>query len=82
MDNCSKSLTAQSQAIAEKAEEGGTLTLLEGELYCECGARVGAHRKPWMDGPNGGPLWPTMHYPKKFSRKPANPSGKSGYYKR
>jgi hypothetical protein len=82
MDHCSKTLTAHSQALAEKAEESGTLFLLDGELYCECGARVGAHRRPQMDGPNGGRLWPTLHYPKKISRKPENPYDKSGYYKR
>lgn len=81
-DYCSKSLTAQSQAHAAKAEQDGTLR--EDELLdeCECGERVGARRRPWMDGPNGGPLVPTLHYPHKFPRKLVNPSGKPGYYKR
>jgi hypothetical protein len=76
-------LTAQSQARAEKAEQDGTLSMQEcDELLCECGERVGAIRKPWMGGPNGAPLVPTPHYPKKFPRKLVNPSGKPGYYKR
>ena len=82
-DYCSKPLTAQSQAQAEKAEQDGTLSMQEcDELLCECGERVGAVRKPWMGGPNGAPLVPTLHYPKKFPRKLVNPSGKPGYYKR
>lgn len=82
MDYCSKPLTAQSQARAEEAERAGTLDTLEGELLCECGERVGARHRPWMDGPNGGPLAPSLHHPKKIARKRVNPSGKSGYYKR
>jgi hypothetical protein len=81
-DYCSKSLTAQSQARAEKAEQESDLSMLEGELLCECGERVGARHRPWLDGPIGGPLAPTLHYPKKFPRKLVNPSGKPGYYKR
>jgi hypothetical protein len=81
-DYCSKPLTAQSQARAEKAEQDGSLSMLEGELFCECGERVGARHRPWMDGPMGGPLVPTLHYPQKFLRKLVNPSGKPGYYKR
>ena len=81
MDYCSKPLTAQSQERAEKAKQADTLSTLDGELLCECGEHVGARPRPWMDGPKGGALVPTLHYPKKFSRKPVNPSGKSGYYK-
>jgi 1,6-anhydro-N-acetylmuramate kinase len=81
MDYCSKPLTAQSQARAEQAKQTDTLFTLEGELLCECGEHVGARSTPWMYGPQGGPLAPTLHYPKKISRKPVNPSGKSGYYK-
>lgn len=82
-DYCSKPLTAESQAQAENAERNGTLSMQEcNELLCECGERVGAVRKPWMGGPNGAPLVPTLHYPKIFPRKLVNPSGKPGYYKR
>jgi hypothetical protein len=82
MDYCSKPLTAQSQARAEEAKHANTLSMLDGELLCECGEQVGARPRPWMDGPKGGPLVPTLHNPKKVSRKLVNPSGKSGYYKR
>lgn len=71
MDYCYKPLTSESQARAEKAEQDGTLDMLEGELRCECGAHVGALRKPWMDGPKGGPLHPTNHSPYKPPRPPA-----------
>lgn len=81
MEHCSKPLTSQSQALAEKAEKDDNLSQLDGELYCECRARVGAVRKPWLDGPNGGPLRPTTHYPKAISRKPENPSGKANFRK-
>jgi len=74
-DYCSKPLTAQSQALAEKAEQNGTLPTLESELRCECGERVGARRRPWMDGPKGGPLVPTLHYPHKAPRPSARKRG-------
>jgi hypothetical protein len=82
MDHCYMRLTSESQVRAQKAEQDGTLHLLAGELLCECGAHVGAVRKPHLDGPKGGPLHPTSHYPHKAPRKRVNPSGKSGYYKR
>jgi hypothetical protein len=72
MEHCSKPLTAQSEALAEEANQVGRLSSTDGELHCECGERVSACRKPWMDGPKGGRWWPTPHYPKKYSRKPAN----------
>jgi hypothetical protein len=81
MERCSKPLTPQSQALAEEASETGRLSSLEGELYCECGERVSACRKPWMDGPQGGRWWPSDHHPKKLFHKPTNPSGKPGYNK-
>ena len=81
-DYCSKPLAAQSQARAEKAEQDGDLSRLEGQLLCECGESVGARHTPWMDGPMGGPLVPTLHYPKKVPRKLVNPSGKPGFYKK
>lgn len=57
-----------------QAEQDFVLDTLDGFLRCECGAAVGAIRKPHMDGPKGGPLHPTLHYP----AKPAKPynSGK------
>lgn len=64
MEHCSKPLVAQSEALAEEANQAGRLSSTEGELYCECGERVSACRKPWMDGPTGGRWWPTRHYPK------------------
>jgi len=68
-DKCSQPLTSESQARAEKAELDGTLSMLDGELYCECGERVGARRKPpWMGGPKGSSLAPTSHYPHKSPR--------------
>lgn len=45
--------------------------MLEDRLFCQCGAPVGALRKPWMDGPKGGPLHPTLHYPHKRPRSSA-----------
>lgn len=78
-DYCSKPLTAQSQARARKAKQDGTLSMLEGELFCECGERVGARRRPWMDGSLGGPLAPTLHYPREA---PLPPARKRGTYKR
>jgi hypothetical protein len=75
MDYCSKLLTSESQDRAAKAEKDGTLDRLD-DLVCECHARVGAVRKPWMDGPNGGPLRPKDHY----ESEPPKPyhSGKRG----
>ena len=70
-DYCSKPLTTQSQALAEKAEQERTLSTLEGGLLCECGERVGARHRPWMDGPMGGSLVPTLHYPHKAPRPSA-----------
>ena len=81
MNRCSKPLTAESEIRAEEARQAGTLSMLDGELFCECGERVGAVSRPWMEGPKGGRLTPTPHFPKKISRKPVNPSDKSGYYK-
>ena len=80
MDHCSRPLTSDSQARALKAEQDGKLPTLAGELRCECGAHVGAVRKPHLDGPKGGPLHPTLHYPDKPTRSPArkrNPFPKS-----
>jgi len=76
MDHCSKPLMPESQARAQQAEQDGILDTLEDLLRCECGAHVGAIRKPHMDGPKGGPLHPTRHYP----AKPPKPyrSGKRG----
>jgi hypothetical protein len=82
MNHCSRPLTPESQASAEKAELDGSLDMLDGELRCECGAHVGAIRTPWTDGPKGGPLHPTLHYPQKAPHKQVNPSGKPGNYKR
>jgi hypothetical protein len=69
-------LTSESRARAVKAEQDGTLDMLDGELLCECGAHVGAVRKSYLDGPKGGPLHPTLHHP----AKPTKPyrSGKPG----
>jgi len=77
-DHCSKPLTPESQARAEKAERDGRLAR-EDDLRCECGARVGAIRKAYLDGPKCGPLHPTLHYP----AKPTKPygSGKRGLSK-
>jgi len=74
-DHCSKPLTAESLARAEKAEQDGRLAL-EDDLRCECGARVSACHMPWLDGPKGGRLHPTNHYPHKEPRRPA--PGKRG----
>jgi hypothetical protein len=76
MDHCSKPLMPESQARAQQAEQDGELDTLEDLLRCECGAHVGAIRKPHMDGPKGGPLHPTQHYP----AKPPKPyrNGKRG----
>ena len=76
MDHCSKPLKAESQARALKAEAEGNLDALYGQLYCECGEPVGAVRKPYLDGPNGGSLRTTSHYP----HTPPKPyrSGKRG----
>jgi hypothetical protein len=74
-DHCSMPLTAQSQERAQQEEKDGDLSTLEGKLTCECGARVGARRRPWMDGPKGGPLAPTLHYPRKAPRPPARKRG-------
>lgn len=71
MDHCSRPLTSESQTRAQKAEQDGTLDMLAGELHCECGAHVGAVRKPYLDGPRGGPLHPTTHSPYKPPRPPA-----------
>lgn len=79
-EHCSKPLRTQSQTIA--ASQTGDLSTLDGKLLCECGEYVGARTKPWMDGPKGGRLWPTAHYPKKLVRRLANPSGKPGYNKK
>ena len=76
MDHCSKPLTAYSQELANKAEQEGTLILLDGRLYCECGERGTAYRKPTTNGSTG--QWHlTLHYPKKHYPQPGNPSGKS-----
>jgi hypothetical protein len=76
-DYCSKPLTSESRARAEKAQSDGTLFLLERTLLCECGEQVGARAA--TDGPS---LVPTLHYQLPVKRKRVNPSGKSGYYKR
>ena len=71
-DKCSKPLTSQSLARAEKAELDGPLSRLDGELLCECGKRVGARRAPpWMGGHMGSPLVPTSHSPHKSPRRSA-----------
>jgi hypothetical protein len=71
-NSCSQPLTSQSLARAEKAELDGSLSRLDGELLCECGARVGAHRAPpWMGGPMGSPLVPTSHSVHKSPRRSA-----------
>jgi hypothetical protein len=71
MNRCSSPLTAQSQERALKAEIEGNLDILDGQLRCECGAHVGAIRKPHLEGPNGGRLHPTLHYAPKPERQPA-----------
>jgi hypothetical protein len=64
-EHCSKSLKTESRLRAEKAELDGALSTVDGELLCECGAHVGSISKPHLDGPKGGPLHPTRHYPAK-----------------
>jgi hypothetical protein len=76
-DECYRSLTEQSKALAEQARTEGTLEDLDGKLHCECGATVGA-RTTSMDGW----LEPSRHSTFKEPRRLVNPSGKSGYYKR
>jgi hypothetical protein len=75
MNHCYLPLASESQALAQKAEQDGTLGMLEGVLHCECGARVGALRKPYLDGPKGGPLHPTTHSP----YKPPRPLARKRY---
>jgi hypothetical protein len=72
MNYCTRPLRADSQALAQEAERIGVLDEFHG--YCECEALVGAVRKPHLDGPKGGPLHPTDHYPPE-PRKPRD-SGK------
>ena len=71
-DSCSQPLTSQSLARAEKAELDDSLSRLDGELLCECGAHVGARRAPpWLGGPMGSSLVPTSHSVHKSPRRPA-----------
>lgn len=76
MDHCYMPLMPDSQERAQEAEHEDILDTLENLLRCECGAHVGAIRKPYLDGPNGGPLHPTSHYPAKPVRRHGN--GKRG----
>lgn len=76
IEHCSSPVTKYSQALADKAESEGTLIQLDGQLYCECGERGSAYRKPTTNGSVGDKWYLTLHYPKKISLKPVNPSGK------
>jgi hypothetical protein len=76
-DECFRSLTEQSKALAEKARIEDTLEDLDGKLRCECGATVGARTISMGDW-----LVPSRHSTFKEPRRLVNPSGKSGYYKR
>jgi hypothetical protein len=76
-DECFKQLTEQSKALAEAARAEGTLWLLDQKLLCECGATVGARTTNMGDW-----LQPSRHSTFKEPHRLANPSGKSGYYKR
>ncbi len=71
-----KAADTRKPSAGTEGKQDGELGTLEDLLRCECGAHVGAIRKPHMDGPKGGPLHPTLHYP----AKPTKPyrSGKRG----
>lgn len=58
-DYCSRQLTLESLARAEKAQSVDKLFLVD-DLHCECGERVGARQSPM-----GSYLVPTLHYPYK-----------------
>lgn len=65
-DYCSKRLRPDSLERAEKAQSDGMLFLVDDQLLCECGARVGARQSPM-----GTYLEPSLHYP--YKRPPSPP---------
>jgi hypothetical protein len=74
-DPCYRHFTSKGLADAEEAERNGELDWKT--FQCECGALVAARHSTMYTF-----LVPVSHSQYKEPRRPVNPSGKSGYYKR
>lgn len=75
-DPCYGALTEESRKRAAGAQIHATLPLLDGQLFCECGQRVGARES--KEGSRLKP-WPRPH---ERYRKPPRTTGKHGFEKR